>query len=154
MVKQRFDYQRQNSPQTLWQGLEEYYAGHPDLFRPATLPPKSEELFRRHDICHVIFGLDTTLTDEALADLRSMLSTDVGIRRYLASYHETPEARDTLAAVGWPAVVLATLKAVPRFAKALRFRPGLRARWPWDTPEVYFGQTLADLRRAHGITVV
>jgi len=31
-------------------------------------------LFRSHDICHVIFGLDTVLADEVMADLRTPLS--------------------------------------------------------------------------------
>jgi hypothetical protein len=30
------------------------------------LSDESAELFRSHDICHVIFGLDTTFADEAM----------------------------------------------------------------------------------------
>ncbi len=45
---------------------------------PSALAPESAALFRRHDICHVIFGLDTTIADEAMADTRTMLSCDVG----------------------------------------------------------------------------
>jgi hypothetical protein len=154
MPLRRFTYQLQDSPLTLWEGLEEYYLGHPALFRPAQLDPNSEALFRRHDVCHVIFGLDTTVADEALADFRTLLSTDVGVRRYLAYYRTTPEPQAIVAQVGWWGVVLAALRALPRLLRALRWRPRLMARWPWDTPEVYFGQTLADLRRAHGIVVV
>jgi hypothetical protein len=38
------------------------------LFRPSQLPKDSAQFFRSHDIAHVVFGLDTTLTDEALAE--------------------------------------------------------------------------------------
>src|SRR5438270_10363234 len=42
----------------------------------------SAELFRSHDVCHVIFGLDTTFADEALVDARTLLSCDAGVRKY------------------------------------------------------------------------
>jgi hypothetical protein len=44
---------------------------------------ESAEPFRSHDICHVIFGLDTTFADEAMVDTRTLLSCDVGVRKYV-----------------------------------------------------------------------
>ena len=89
----RFEYQRQDSAQTLAAGLNEYYRGHPCVIRPDAISPESAALFRRHDICHVIFGLDTTIVDEAMADLRTMLSTDVGVRRYVQYLRTSKEHR-------------------------------------------------------------
>ena len=55
-------YQRQNSPQTLAEGLEEYYAANDGrVTPPARLPASTVALARSHDICHVIFGLDTKI---------------------------------------------------------------------------------------------
>jgi len=81
--KDRRAYQAQDSQQTLAEGLAEYYAANGGrVVVPASLPPESRALFRSHDICHVIFGLDTTLADEGMADVRTLLSCDVGWGRY------------------------------------------------------------------------
>src|SRR5215475_1345781 len=86
----RHHYQEQDSQQTLAEGLEEYYRVNRGIVsRPATLAPASAALFQSHDLCHVIFGLDTTLADETMADTRTLLSSDVGWRAY-AGYLRDP----------------------------------------------------------------
>src|SRR5262245_39817652 len=81
----RLHYQQQDCALTLAEGLEEYYAANADrVTRPRNLPHESFSLFRSHDMCHVIFGLNTTLEDEAMADMRTLFSCDVGLRRYAA----------------------------------------------------------------------
>ena len=79
----RARYQAQDSHQTLLEALDEYYARNLGrVRRPSELAPESAALFRSHDLCHVIFGLDTTLADEAMADVRNMLFF---LRRRLAA---------------------------------------------------------------------
>ena len=90
----RLGYQQQDSALTLAEGLEEYYiANVGTVTRPRDLPAESAGLFRSHDICHVIFGLDTRLSDEALADVRTLLSCDVGFRRYAAYLTQDKQAK-------------------------------------------------------------
>jgi hypothetical protein len=61
--------QNQDSDKTFTEALAEYYAVNSGkVFRPKDLSEESAELFLSHDICHVIFGLDTTLADEAMVD--------------------------------------------------------------------------------------
>jgi len=50
-------------------------------FRPGTLPEASAGRFACHDVCHVISGLDTTLAGDAMADLRTILSCNDGVKR-------------------------------------------------------------------------
>src|SRR5215469_15871298 len=106
----RFEYQRQDSTLTLAAGLDEYYRGHPALIRPEAISPESAELFRPHDICHVIFGLDTTMVDEAMADLRTLLGTDVGLRRYLHYVRTNKEAKQIFEQIGYLRVLGATVR--------------------------------------------
>ncbi|HLK26181.1 MAG TPA: hypothetical protein VKT30_16110, partial [Caulobacteraceae bacterium] len=73
--QRRCRYQAQDSQQTLAEGLAEYYAANgARVAAPASLPAESRALFRNHDVCHVVFGLDTTLEDEGMADVRTLLS--------------------------------------------------------------------------------
>jgi hypothetical protein len=50
-------------------------------FRPGTLPEASAGRFACHDVCNVISGLDTTLADEAMADPRTILFCNDGVKR-------------------------------------------------------------------------
>lgn len=151
----RARYQTQSSAQTLAEGLAEYYARNRGrVTPPAELPAESAALFRNHDICHVIFGLDTTLADETLADTRAMLSSDVGWTRYAAYLASDPAAKAIFKQVGYGTVIVATLKAMPRIARAFFEATRMEKRWPWTPPETHLDRTLADLRDEYGIRVI
>jgi hypothetical protein len=153
--KARLGYQQQDSHQTLAEGLAEYYAANAGrVTAPADLPPDSAVLFRRHDTCHVVFGLSTSLADEALADTRTLLSCDVGWRRYTAYLASDAQAKALFAELGWWAAVRITLASLPRIGRAALEAWRMRKRWPWDPPAAYAGRTLADLRREYGIRVI
>lgn len=151
----RLRYQQQESEQTLEQALAEYYAHNgARVTPPEDLPPESAALFRGHDLCHVIFGLDTTLADETLADTRAMLSCDVGLRRYVQYFSVGPQTKKIMAQIKfWPAVA-AVLGAVPRILRAFYEAARTKKRWPWTPPQDHFQRTLADLRAEYAIRVI
>jgi hypothetical protein len=152
-LKNHFSYQEQNSQLTLREGLADYYQVHPGIRRLTSWTQPVLNFSEPHDICHVIFSLDTNLTDEALADLRTMLGTDVGVRNYL-QYLKNPDAKKIFREVGYFRVLLATIAVFPRFLKALWLHRKQRCVWPWDTSPEIFGKTLAELRKEYGITVI
>ena len=99
--------------QTLAEGLEEYYAANAGIVtRPSNLPPESVALFKGHDTGHVIFGLSTSLTDEAMADTRILLSTDAGFWRYSRYLTADEQTKAIFKQVGYGKVALYTLLAV------------------------------------------
>ncbi len=148
-------YMKQDSPLTLAEGLQEYYAGNAGkVLCPQRLPPDSAALFRGHDICHVIFGLDTTLQDEAMADVRTILSCDVGLRRYLAYLLRDRQAKNLFKEIGVLRSVWVTVLAVPRICCAAKQAWHIKERWPWVPPDSYLNRSLADLRREFGIGVL
>lgn len=154
-LARRLAYQEQDCPLTLAQGLEEYYRVNGDrVAPPASLPPDSRDLFRRHDICHVIFGLDTTLADEAMADTRTLLSCDVGIGRYSKYMTSDAQAKAIFREIGYGTVAWSTIKTIPRIARAVVEAARMTKKWPWVAPDAYLTRTLADLRREYGIRVI
>ena len=151
----RCAYQAQDSQQTLAEGLAEYYAVNGERVAvPASLPTESRALFRSHDICHVIFGLDTTLDDEGMADIRTLLSCDVGWRRYARYMTSDPQAKAIFKQLGYVRAIWATLIVVPRMARAVGEAWRTKQRWPWEPPPDHFDRSLADLRRAYGIRLL
>jgi hypothetical protein len=148
-------YQRQDSPQTFAEGLEEYYAANVGkVIRPRDLPPESSDLFRSHDMCHVVFGLNTTLDDEALADMRSLFSCDVGLRRYSAYLSKDKQAKALFKELGYLKSAWVTVLAIPRICRAASEAWRVKKRWPWQPPESYLSRSLADLRSEFGIRVM
>lgn len=151
----RLDYQRQDSRQTLTEGLEEYYlANIGRVTRPSDLPAQSAQLFRNHDMCHVIFGLNTAPDDEALADTRTIVSCDIGARRYLAYLMHDQQAMTLFKEFGYLRSVWVTVLAIPRIVRAIAEAWRMKKRWPWTPPESFQSRTLADLRDEFGIRVV
>jgi hypothetical protein len=149
------EYQRQDSGLTLAEGLEEYYAAYAGvILRPRDLAPESVALFRSHDICHVIFGLGTSLDDEALADTRTLVSCDVGMRRYAAYLAQDEQVRTLFRETGYFTSLWAMVLTTPRICRALIEAWRMKKRWPWVPPESFHSRTLGDLRREFGIRVI
>lgn len=148
-------YQHQDSNLTLAQGLAEYYQANAGvILRPDDLSEASRALFRSHDICHVIFGLDTSLADETMADTRTLLSCDVGLRRYARYLATNPDAKTLFRELGYARAIGATLLAIPRIMRAVLESFRMTRKWPWEPPPSYLGRTLSDLRRDYGIRVI
>jgi hypothetical protein len=151
----RHAYQEQNSRQTLAEGLEEYYRANEGVVaRPASLPPESMALFRSHDMCHVIFGLGTTIADETMADTRTLLSCDVGWKRYAHYLRTDAQTKALFKDLGMRRAVLATLRSVPRIVRAIGEAHRMKKKWPWTPPPSYFTRTLGELRREYGIRII
>lgn len=154
MAEARARYQEEASRQTLSEALEEYYALNADkVRRPEDLPPESAALFRSHDICHVVFGLTTSMLDETLVDVRSVLATDVGLSRYTAYLSADPEAKAIFQALGWRRALALSIAVVPRAIRALAERLRMRKPWPWSPPPAFLRRPLGDLRAEFRIRV-
>jgi len=151
----RLRYQDQDCPLTLGEGLAEYYAANVGRVRPpGELPAGSAALFHSHDQCHVIFGLDTSLADEVLADTRTLLSCDVGWPRYIAYLNSDPQAKALFVELGLWRAAAASLAAIPRIARAVTEAARMRRKWPWTPPADWDDRPLSDLRREFAIRVI
>lgn len=151
----RCKYQEQDSTLTLSEGLEEYYrvnAGR--VLRPESLSPESRALFRSHDMCHVAFGLTTSLSDETLADTRTLFSCDVGFRRYVRYLWSNPDAKALFEELGWARIVWITMRSIPRVLRAIGEVRRMHGKWPWEPPPEYLAMPLTELRRKYGIRVI
>jgi len=151
----RLAYQLEDSALTLAEGLEEYYVANVGIVtKPRDLPRESARLFRSHDICHVIFGLNTSLSDEALADVRTLLSCDVGFRRYSAYLAQDRQARALFKELGYMKSISAAALAVPRILRSVVVSWQMRTKWPWEPPEEFLRRSLHELRVEYGIRVI
>ena len=71
-------YQKQNSSQTLAEGLTEYFDAHKAQFTTRIMTKEAITFFERHDAVHVVFGCDISLSDEMIVKISSIFGTTVG----------------------------------------------------------------------------
>jgi hypothetical protein len=144
-------YRRQNATSSLAEGLAEYYREHPFLKRGSDLAAEAREFFRCHDAVHVLYGCDTSLSDEAIVKLSSIFGTTggFGVLKGYALYdsidiYRQLKLKDVLA------TLLRAFVIVPRSLWRC-FRQS--ERWPWSTFDQHLQTPLCALRRRFGIRV-
>ena len=138
---------------TLREGLAEYHRSIEGLLSYDDISPLAQQLFARHDIAHVVFGCDTSVSNEAMVDIWTMFGSDVGIVDYLR-YLRTQEASNIIFEMGVWKMTVASLRAVPWMVRAYRAARRMHKRWPWADHERYLDMRLHDLRAEFGVTVV
>lgn len=158
----RCRYQDPESTQTLAEGLAEYRAANPELFDPDALTSRGElgelgRFFAAHDACHVLFGLDTSLADETLADTWTFFGTDVKwaeLKSYFSSQEQRDFFKEFLSEVGYWKMITASLRALPRVFRAIWRSRSMRRKWALHHWKAHLDEPLADLRRDYGIRLV
>ena len=85
-------YQQQDCSLTLREGVEEYRAYLSVIGRKAMTDKEGTRLILEHDVSHVIFGMDTSLEQEAGLDTWVLLGCQFRWR-YIRRYSNLPEIR-------------------------------------------------------------
>jgi hypothetical protein len=152
MVKARHRFESQGSSQTLAEGLVEYFAANPLLKRDDDLlSPEAKQFFRSHDVVHVLYGCGTTMPDEAIVKLSSLMGTTGGLsvlRGY--THHET---LDIYTKLPLGSTVLALLSAPYLIVRTLWRCSRQKERWPWVEHQQFLDMPLIELRAKFGIKV-
>jgi hypothetical protein len=149
-------YRGQDSVQTLAAALDEFYDANPArlVLRPREPSSETRAMRLNSDICHVVFGLDTTPEDEALVDVRALFCSDVDWGRYARYRSDDKSTGEPLGKAGYGSVIAVTLRAAPRIARVFLQRLTARKRWPWNAPDRFMVRSLKHLRREFGIKVI
>ena len=146
-------YLQQDCDQTLREALDDYFAQIPDLITDANADKRVAALFRRHDIGHVVFGCDTTLNGEPLADTFCMFGTDVTLAEY-AEYTKIPETKQVFKDAGLRPLVWASLRSIPNVLLALWICWRMPKKFPfWDNDQ-WLDVPLSQIRAEFGVRVV
>jgi ubiquinone biosynthesis protein Coq4 len=138
---------------TLAEGLEEFRAGNPALLKEDELSSAAAELFHCHDLVHVVFGCDTRLEQEAMADVWTIFGTDVGFKGYV-SYLRLPEARQAILQPGLVNTLKATARVSPRLVRVARCGRAMKKKWPFRGADAYLHRPLRAIRDEFGIRLV
>jgi hypothetical protein len=154
MRSRRFRYQDPGCPLTLREGLQEYFAGHSGLLKPDSADVQTAKFFHSHDACHVLFGLDTTLQDEGLADLWTVFGTNFGLRRYASYLCTDAAARQIVKDIGLLQTIATALRLLPLVARVFLRSQKMKEKWRWGDEERYLDCPLVELRHEFNIDIL
>ncbi|GAB4566255.1 MAG: hypothetical protein Tsb0020_17750 [Haliangiales bacterium] len=155
---QRCAYQEQDAKMTLAEGLAEYQRANASvLFDPdapdSEMNTESAKFFRRHDTCHVVFGCNTSIPQEAAADMWTIFGVDISLRDYYRAL-KLNEVQSLLDDVGRLRLAWASVKAVPTIWRAMWRARAMHKKWPWADHAMYLDRPLAEIRAEFGIRVL
>lgn len=142
-------YQRQDSQQTLAEGLAEYFRVHPGLKRGESLSPAAQRFFASHDIVHVVWGCDTSMSHEAIVKLSSFFGTTAGFG-VMSGYrlHDAQDIYRQLRVADILRTLLLSFVLVPRtLVRCAR----QRKKWPWGEAASELDRPLRDIRADYGV---
>ena len=151
-------YQLADCTMTLREGLADYYRVNPGLSDPDHIvDPKSARYFRNHDATHVVFGTHTSVLNESVNDLLTMLGVSIRWRDYLMGFLATAESKeiskDYLATTSVRASLALLGHTVRLLPSVWRHARAMKKKWPWDSsPEL--DRPLDELRAEYGIEVL
>ena len=150
-------YQQPHASITLREGLREYAESFPELIDPDDAAqagtPAAAELFRCHDVVHVVFGTDTSFRQEVMTDTWTFFGTDVRLRT-VVGYMREPAMKELLRELGWRRLIDESLRAIPAMLEVRRRSRRMTKKWPWHDHEPWLDVPLATIRREFGIEIV
>tara|TARA_B100000767_G_scaffold186848_1_gene174282 strand:- start:5278 stop:5751 length:474 start_codon:yes stop_codon:yes gene_type:complete len=149
--------QQQNCDLTMHEGLEIYYDSFPASRSPLKDNCDSGNLLRNHDCTHVIFGLDTSIEQEALLDIWVLFGCNFRLASLIA-YTKLPQLkglyRDLYKDYGVRGMVDIYRKNFHSMRKVFSHARKMKKKWPLECPEKYLSRSIDDLRREYGINIL
>ena len=157
-MKTRPQYAEKDSPQTLREGLAEYYALNPHITPPETQPSDFATILKAHDVLHVIYGCDTGMYDELRLLPLSWWTSDCTFARY-QEMRKTPAVdvmyEDMIREKGVLWLYTSVLKVLPALLPtviALWFKTrNHRQRLPFLEFEALLDRPLLEIRQAFDV---
>ena len=150
-------YQEQDCELTLREGISEYHAYLEAIGRKAMLDHVDSRLILEHDATHVIFGMDTSLEQEAGLDTWVIFGCQYQWR-YLRGYAQLPEIKAIYRALmrdgGWLLLLKIYWKCLGLKWRIIGRTRRMTHKWPFRFPEEWLDQPLAMLRARHSIRIL
>ena len=146
-------YMRPDATMTLREGLAEYYTTIDGLITEENADPEVAALFRFHDTCHVLFGCDTSIHGEALADTWSIFGTTVTLKTY-QRYLSFSETQSIFKSMTFKDLLKAIGESVTSMPLAFWRAQHMTKKWPFMDHEQHMDRPLDELRAEFGIEVI
>ena len=148
-----YRFQRPESEQTLREAMAEF--GHVDALvaEQRKSSKEAKEFFSSHDACHVLFGLDTSLDQEALVDTWMLFGTTATFKDFMR-YIRLEEHQEIIKRNSYYAVIKTFFRSLPNIMRVIWHSRKMPEKWPWHAFEEFLDFPLADLRSRFNVRLI
>ena len=147
-------YLKQDCELTLNEGLELHY-GVNSTFKENVIKVPA---FYNHDIVHVLFGLETTVENESLADTRVIFATNWGFKKYFNDYMRNPDAIKIIMKIfkdiGYVRGIVLSIKSLPNLFRVIIDCKKMSKKWGVNPDDRLLNTKLSELRKEYNIKVI
>ena len=155
-----YNFQNQNSTQTLEEGLQEFYSINSNFRK---LSEKKDNpyarVFKEHDYTHVLFGLGTSIEEESLLDSYVIWGTKFNWG-LLWGFYRDPEYKVVINEIiskygGWGSIFKIYASLIPLKFKVFRKCLKMKKRWSYhNISDNDLNKTLKELREEYNIQLL
>ena len=150
-------YQQQGCAMTLREGIAEYRAYLTAIDRKIMVDSSESRLLLEHDATHVIFGLDTTLEQEAGLDSWLLWGCQWRLS-YIRGYGKLPEIkalyRGLIKEFGWLGLFRLYWKTLRLKGRVFKRSRSMSKKWPYQFPAAWLDRSINELRQEHGVIIL
>ena len=142
---------------TLREGVEEYRAYLAAIERKIMVDTSESRLLLEHDATHVIFGMDTSLEQEAGLDSWLLWGCQWRLV-YIRAYGNLPEIKALYRALikefGWRGLPRLYWKTLGLKWRVFRRSRSMSKKWPYQFPDPWLDKSINELRHEHGLIIL
>ena len=154
-----YNFQKQNSEQTLREGLEEFYSINTQFRDLAEKDNPNAYIFKEHDYTHVLFGLGTSIEEESVLDTYVIWGMKFNWGKII-NFYKDPEYKEVIGNIvqkhgGYLGIFKIYMSLIPvKFRVFLRCL-NMKKKWNYhDISEEMLNTKLRNLRQEYNIKLI
>ena len=155
-----YNFQKQDSIQTLEEGLKEFYSINKEFKALAEKKDNpNSKVFKEHDYTHVLFGLGTSIEEESLLDSYTLWGTHWSWSS-IWGFYKDPEYKIVIDDIiskygGWWSIMKIYLSLAPVKFKVIKRCRQMTKKWNYhDIPNEVLNTPLKHLREEYNIELL
>ena len=146
-------FQKQTCSLTLRDAIDEFYQINAAVFdRPQPGSPWYD-LMSQHDVTHVVFGVNTSVLDEAAGDFWTLFATDMSLQTYMA-YASSPQGRQLIKDVGVWKILGSIVFGLPSLVRIAWRARAMSIKWTLGDYQRYLDVPLDELRAQFNVQIL
>lgn len=146
-------FQEQNCTLTLKEAVAEFYSVNAHIFSPPEADTIWTEFLVHHDVCHVFFGVNTTIFDEMGGDYWTLFGTDISFKEYWG-YIFSPDGKKVVENIGSINIIKSLFWGIPLLIRVYFRSRKMSHKWAARDYQEYMNTPLSEVRKIHQLTIL
>ena len=153
------NFQKQDSEQTLSEGLEEFYSINSQFRDLAEKDNPNARIFKEHDYTHVLFGLGTSIEEESLLDTYVIWGMKFNWGKVI-NFYKDPEYKEVIGDIvkkhgGYWGIFKIYMSLIPVKIRVFFRCMKMKKKWNYhDITDQMLNTSLKELRKEYNIELL